>query len=281
MPKFNRWTNEEIHILIDGYENRLSVEEIYKKLDKRHSINSIYNKANNLGIVQKEKWTDEEINLIKEYYPIMTKKDFLKIMPNRTTDAIQGMAIKLNLVSGTVWKENEINYIKDNWKLVPDEVIAKYLNRTQRAVKWQREQLGLYRRDSDSKNYKTISKYLRANNSKWKNESMKSCEFKCVLTGSKDFQIHHTYSVSNILREMERNYDISFKEKFDDYTDNELKNILEIFLEVQNKYPLGECVRCDLHTLFHSLYGQYNNTTEQWMQFKKDFNNGLYNNKIA
>ena len=45
-------------------------------------------------------------------------------------------------------------------KLVPDEVIAKYLNRTQRAVKWQREQLGLYRRDSDSKNYKTISKYL-------------------------------------------------------------------------------------------------------------------------
>ena len=55
MPKFNRWTNEEIHILIDGYENRLSVEEIYKKLDKRHSIDSIYNKANNLGIVQKEK----------------------------------------------------------------------------------------------------------------------------------------------------------------------------------------------------------------------------------
>ena len=46
MPKFNRWTNEEIHILIDGYENRLPVGEIYKKLDKRHSINSIYNKAN-------------------------------------------------------------------------------------------------------------------------------------------------------------------------------------------------------------------------------------------
>ena len=53
-----------------------------------------------------------------------------------------------------------------------------------------------------------------------------------------------------------------------------------LFINEQNKYPLGVCVSKDIHVLFHSLYGQYNNTPEQWYQFEKDYKNGLYDNYI-
>ena len=66
-------------------------------------------------------------------------------------------------------------------------------------------------------------------------------------------------------------------DNFSDYTDEELKNILSAFIEEQNKYPLGVCVSRNIHVLFHSLYGQYYNTPEQWYQFEKDFKAGIYN----
>ena len=74
-------------------------------------------------------------------------------------------------------------------------------------------------------------------------------------------------------------YNLEYKE-FNEYTENELNNILQLFVLEQSKYPLGECIRKDLHVLFHSLYGQYNTTEEQWIQFKNDYTNGVYNNRI-
>ena len=55
---------------------------------------------------------------------------------------------------------------------------------------------------------------------------------------------------------------------------------LRFVQEEQSKYPLGQCVRKDLHKLFHSLYGQYYNTVDQWEQFKEDYRNGVYNDII-
>lgn len=47
---------------------------------------------------------------------------------------------------------------------------------------------------------------------------------------------------------------------------------------------LGVCIDENIHKLFHSVYGQYCNTPEQWYQFEKDYKNGIYdeyNEKIA
>lgn len=67
---------------------------------------------------------------------------------------------------------------------------------------------------------------------------------------------------------------------FSEYTENDLSFLLEKFLREQEQYPLGECVRKDIHVLFHSMYGQYYNTPEQWYQFKKDYKNGKYDKYV-
>ena len=47
--------------------------------------------------------------------------------------------------------------------------------------------------------------------------------------------------------------------------------ITSAFIDEHNKYPLGVCIRKDIHDLFHSIYGRYNNTQEQWERFKEDY----------
>ena len=57
--------------------------------------------------------------------------------------------------------------------------------------------------------------------------------------------------------------------------------MLLIFKTIHKKYPIGVCVRKDLHNLFHNIYGSGGNTEEQWNTFYNDFNNGLYDEQIA
>ena len=139
--------------------------------------------------------------------------------------------------------------------------------------------MGLHRREKSVYKYENISKYIRGQIWDWKKESMINCDYKCVITGSKEFEIHHIYPVNKILRDVYNKYKIEQKE-FKDYTEEELLNIVSLFYIEQDKHPLGECIRKDLHALFHSLYGQYNTTQEQWEQFKKDVKKGVYNNHI-
>lgn len=113
---------------------------------------------------------------------------------------------------------------------------------------------------------------------------MENCNWQCVITGSKDFEIHHLYSVSNILSDIMSKYNI-LEKQIEEYTQDELNNITQLFIEEQSKHPLGICVRKDIHALFHKLYGKYYNTPEQWYQFQKDLCEGIYDdlleNKIA
>lgn len=108
---------------------------------------------------------------------------------------------------------------------------------------------------------------------------MEFCDYKCVMTNSKNFQIHHLYSVSNIIRDILNKYK-GYDKPFDDYSENELSFLLSKFIEIQNKYPLGVCIDKKIHTLFHSMYGQYYNTPEQWYRFCEDYNNGIYKKYI-
>lgn len=173
---------------------------------------------------------------------------------------------------------DEIQYIINNWEIKPDKLIAKEIGKTFRAVKEKRRELGYYRQDMDSNSYPTLSKYLRGQNQKWKLESMRNSNYQCILTGSKNFEIHHLYGVSNILSDILNRYKYYKDKPFEEYSEKDLSFILEKFLEEQGKYPLGECVEKHLHILFHSLYGQYYNTPEQWNQFKIDYKEGRYKN---
>lgn len=291
-----KYTEEDVVFLKKYYPvgNWVKIKERFPQL----TDTAIYRKVQKLGIKSKnlhrdtfdisktrKSWTENEIKTIFENYENIPIQELLLLLPNRTINSIKSFAKRHNLISynyknNNVWNDDEINYIKNNWELFPDKIIADNLNRTFRAVKAKREELGFYRQDIKSNSYPTLSKYLRGQNQKWKNDSMKICNYKCVLTGNKDFEIHHLYGVSNIINDILNKYEEYKDKEFSEYTDYDLSFILEKFIEEQSKYPLGECVDKKIHVLFHSMYGQYYNTPEQWYKFKKDYIDGIYDKYV-
>ena len=279
------WTEEEIKLLKENYSFG-DIKKICELLPNR-TYKAICTKAKRLGIKRRELYSKEELELLKYIYSKMPLDEVLTYFPNRSRNSIisQAMKLKIHSFNYNPWTEAEDRYITDNYELIPDIILANILNRTQRAVQARRLHLGLYRRDMDVATYETLSKYIRGNIQYWKTASMKKCDYKCIFTGSKEYQIHHLYGVSNILNDVMTKYHFNKYENLSDYTEKELNHILMAFIEEQNKYPLGVCISKDIHVLFHSLYGQYYNTPEQWYQFEKDFKAGIYNemilNKIA
>lgn len=267
----------------DKIHNRfpfLSDSAIHHKCS-RMGIKFDYSKRNNQNMfINRHYWTDKELDIMIKYYSEIPIEELQTLLPGRTKSMIQNKANILNLKSFATlqseWKDCDIVYLKTNWELTPDVIIAKELNRTQRAVQAKRLELGLYRMYMDSNSYPSLSKYLRGHNLDWKKNSMKHCDYKCVLTGSKDFEIHHLYGVSNIITDILNDYPNYKNISFDSLLDEDLQFILRKFIEYQSAYPLGECVKKELHVLFHSLYGQYYNTPEQWYRFKEDYRKGVY-----
>ena len=125
--------------------------------------------------------------------------------------------------------------------------------------------MGFHRQDKSQKTYENITKYIRGNIYDWKKASMEACSYKCVITGSKDFDIHHLYPVNKMINNIFDINQIPWK-PFKEYSQSELDNIMSLFIEEQAKHPLGVCVESSIHLLFHHLYGQYNTTEEQWDQ---------------
>lgn len=270
----NEWTDDEVATLKKCWSDNLSINEI-SKMFPNHTTESIETKACKLGITKSRVYTKEEDDILNKYYGKIPFKELCEMLPKRTKNGIWHRIKKLGLRSSIFWSESEDRFLKDHWQLMPDIVIGTHIDRSRQSVKERRHYLGLFRQDLNNKTYPTLSKYIRGQIWEWKQKSMESCDWKCLITGSKDFEIHHLYGVSNILSDIISKYNIKEKQ-IKDYTQEELDNIAQLFIEEQAKYPLGVCVRKDIHILFHRLYGQYYNTPEQWYQFVEDYKNGIY-----
>ena len=179
-----------------------------------------------------------------------------------------------------LWTADEIKYIVDNWENMTDEQLSRNIKHTKIAVSCKRVEIGLYRQNRGFKAYDCLNKFLRGQIQDWKVESMKRCNYQCVLTGSKDFEIHHLYPVNRIIEDMFTKYDLVQKENYQDYTQKEIDEILEKFKYEQSLHPYGIFIEKSLHTLFHHIYGKYNISEEKWNQFANDYKDGLYNDYI-
>jgi len=114
-----------------------------------------------------------------------------------------------------------------------------------------------------------LQEYLRSFISEWKKDSMKSCNFKCVITGKRFDIIHHLYGFDQILQETINELNLPIYDQTNKYTDIELKQIKQLCLEKHYKYGLGVCLTNEEHDKFHLIYGYGNNTEEQFEKFKE------------
>jgi len=109
---------------------------------------------------------------------------------------------------------------------------------------------------------------LRSEIKEWQLESMKNCNYKCVISGKEFDNIHHLYPFKNIVNEVFETLNLEQLPKVLDYSEVEFDNI---------NYGLGVCLSKPIHKLFHDTYGYTNNTPEQFYEFKSRYNNFEFN----
>jgi len=129
--------------------------------------------------------------------------------------------------------------------------------------------------------YKKLLDYVRGNILEWKLKSIKECNYKCIITGLRFDDIHHLYSLRNIVKEVVLKHKDKFYLRLDKYTQEELNIIVydSIVLHM-NKYGLGVCLNRKIHTLFHKKYGYWNSTKEQFEEFKERYYKGEFDNEL-
>lgn len=277
--RFGRFTPDEDALIREVYEasdERTISDSIQRMIDTHmphRTIGSICTRASKIGAVVRKAWTDSDIKFLTDNYYDMPIEDIAREL-NRTHVAVYSMVRKLGLRGApmSMYTDYDIDFIKDHYLSMSDEEIGAVLHRMDHSIKECRRKHGIFRRDpNEDTHYKDILRFVQARNSEWKKASMKACSYKCVLTGEPFSDIHHLYAKNMIVDAalerlgLPRDIDIN---ACDDTTKDA---ILEAFYFEQDKYPLGVCMKGNLHMMFHALYGFGNNTPEQFYEFAKKF----------
>lgn len=280
------WTDEDTKYLKENID--LGYIELERRFAGRHTRKAISTKAIKLGLTQPQEWTEEEIKILKNNYSSLPKEEIQKLLPNRTWNAITLKGNNLDIKSyryiNEKYSEEQKNFIIENFGKMTDIEIANALGKSVHGISDQRHSLGLYYLDKNYSKYNNISKFFRAHIYDWKENSMKQCNYQCIFTGSKDYAIHHIISFNTILSKFFSYIDsknLLKSNNLSDYSKEELDNLIKIFNTIHDKYPLGVCVRKDIHNLFHNIYGSGGNTKEQWDIFSEKFSNHEYDDLIA
>ena len=142
------WSEEEVSLLTNYFPVGGAKLCIEKGLNK--SEDAIRNKAKRLSIVfidsNSNKWSDEEVTLLNDYYPIGGAKLCIEKGLDRSNDSIRKKAKKMGLkyVSiGNGWTDKELSLLKEYYKYGANYVIEKGVNRSINGVQQKARELGL------------------------------------------------------------------------------------------------------------------------------------------
>lgn len=277
------WSNEDLEFLKANYM-KYSSEELYNIFKGRYSICSIRSKGRNFKIANHTNyWSEEENEIIRNHYSILPISKVKEMLPERTENAIALHASNLGILSyhtlNEHFSDDQRKYIIENWMDKTDEEIAVLFSKSKNAIRDQRYKIGLLKCNKDYSGYECFDKIFRGQIYEWKEQSMKSCNYSCILTGSKDFAVHHIISYNTILHEAYvKMEELGFlkSKHIDDYSMEEIKNLIYIFKEIHSQYPLGVCVKKNIHKLFHKIYGSGRNNKNQWENFCQKYKEGVY-----
>ena len=264
------WTDDEVEILQLNY-GKISNKDIYDLLNHNKSNSQIRRKAISLGLSHNKEWSDDEINILKENYSYVSCDEIIKMLPNRTVGSIRGQARKLDIKSfyylSRLYTEEENIYLRENYLQYTNEELAQHLNRSEKAIAQHLWALKLYR-PIDKKGYDTISEYIRARLTPWKNKVRAENNYTCAITGCKsNIIVHHIKGLNLILNEAIDKINFPIYEDITEYSEDQIDELFNVFFELQEKYHSYICITEDIHKKFHGIYGYGNNTEEQWNEF--------------
>lgn len=264
------WSDEDLAILKQGYDDKLSCKEIRSLLNNKFTEDAIVTKANLLGYRKREWWSDEDNALLIEVYPNKTINEICLLFPNRTREQIIAHAQVFNLKNKIYWTDEEKSFVINNYKNMNDDELAEALGRPRKGVSDMRRKLGCYVFQPGVYNY--LGEWIRKRNKEWKKESARNCGFKCVITGERFNAVHHLFGMNMILAQTLKELSYDEEISIHDLSESDLENILSHFLIVQKRYPLGVCLTTKIHKEFHDEYGYGFNTPEQFNEFLEKHN---------
>lgn len=119
-----------------------------------------------------------------------------------------------------------------------------------------------------------LCEYLRDKITPWKVDSMKTCNYKCDITGERFNIVHHLYGFDTLLKETLDECKLEVYENISKYTEDELKMLEVVLLRKHYEQPLGVCLTNEIHNEFHKIYGKGGNTIEQYYKYKEYRKNG-------
>ena len=268
------WSNEEIRILKSNFGDK-SYKEISKLLPSGKSWKAIKSKARTLGLTESRKWSESELDILLGNYSVKPMSEILDMLPNRSVYAILGIARKYGLKSyfynNHIYSSTEDEYIRSNYLTKTNEEMAIYLNRSPGGIAQHMLVLDLHR-PTEIAGYENLVNYVRCKLASWKNEVRKSMNYTCSVTGQKsNIVVHHIRGFNLLFSETISLLDFPVLEDFSLYSQDQLDDFMDCFLDIQESYGSYTCVTESIHKEFHQKYGYGNNTEKQWKEFVNNY----------
>ena len=266
----SNYTIDEDTILLNGIKNNKTIIEIHQDIPWR-TIKSIQSRLGKISNNKRKFWSDNEDILLKNTYERLPLDETVRLFPDRTRTAIILRAEKLGLcayVDTKYYSQEEEDFIKNNYRNMSDEEMGSILGRSKSSIKNHRALMGIYRMQKENTNYENVNIYVRRHNQQWKKDSMVNCGFSCIVTNDRFDEIHHLVSLNIILQNVYSYLNIN-KDTFDinSLSNKEKDYFMECVYKEQSKYPLGICLKKNIHCQFHNQYGYGDNTIEQFEEF--------------
>lgn len=115
--------------------------------------------------------------------------------------------------------------------------------------------------------------FLRSKIIDWKKDSIKNCNYKCILSNGKFNDLHHLHPFHKIVYETLLSLGLPLYKYVDDYMKDEIIEIIKVCIEKHYEHGYGVCLNHEYHSLFHQIFGYSNTTKDNFEEFKQRFYN--------
>lgn len=255
------WTKEEIMLLKENYANYMNAELIELFFPTR-TVRSIESQASILCCSGKSKETIErqhkfQSEILKSYGNTFERTQEWKNKISKSNKEYYKTHNGVNL-GKTFSKKHCQNISKakkmaGNWKGFDNPRHKNPLNGAANG-RWKGGIIDTYRE-------------LRSDTKDWQQESMKFCNYHCIITNGEFDNIHHTTPFRKIVDACFYDTKLEVKEKVCDYLENDFSLLRNRLKELHIYYGFGACICKKVHKLFHDNYGYINFTPYDFLDF--------------
>lgn len=123
-----------------------------------------------------------------------------------------------------------------------------------------------------------LDEYLRDATEDWRISTIIKYNYTCQITGKigGKLEVHHaSENFADIKAHILLDLNIDYNKQIKDYTEEDKLRIKEA-LQIYHNNVIGVLLCKPAHDLFHKLYSKYNNTYDQYLEFKQRYNDGEF-----